>query len=91
MVLECVVFAAKTAIYTTLINMKVYPSIFTSTKGNIYLIINMIQYKLWYPIVSEDLRLPGLNTQDAQDCVRWRSEIRQQPNPALSGKTGFKH
>ena len=32
----------------------------------------------------------GLNTRDAQDHVRWRSEIRRQPNSAFSGKMGFK-
>ena len=40
--------------------------------------------------VSEDLRLLGLKTRVAQYRVRWRNEIRLQPNPALSGKTGFK-
>ena len=40
--------------------------------------------KTWQDCVSEDLRLLGLNTRDAQDCVTWQSEIRRQH------KTGFK-
>ena len=47
--------------------------------------------KTWQNCVSfEDLCLLGLNTLDAQDRVRWRSEIRRQPNPASSGETSFK-
>ena len=42
--------------------------------------------KTWQNCVSENLRLLGLHTRDAQDRVRWRSEIRLQANPALSGK-----